>query len=76
MVELEERVLHARSNELRAEKEASQQAQTARRAQSAVQSALLDRGSLQSIIDTLQVTPASLQQLQGAPSCLQCSAYG
>lgn len=65
MVELEERVLHARSNELRAEKEASQQAQTARRAQSAAQSALLDRGSLQSIIDTLQVTPASLQQLQG-----------
>ena len=59
MVDLEERVLRARSNELRAEKEAVAQSQAARRAQSAAQSALLDRGSLQSIVDTLQVPPAS-----------------
>ena len=59
MVELEERLLRARSNELRAEKEAAQQAHAARRAQSAGQSAQLERGSLQSIIDTLQVRPAS-----------------
>lgn len=56
---MEERLLRARSNELRAEKEAAQQAHAARRAQSAAQSAQLERGSLQSIIDTLQVRPAS-----------------
>ncbi|EIE19150.1 hypothetical protein COCSUDRAFT_67986 [Coccomyxa subellipsoidea C-169] len=60
VVELEERLLRARSNELRAEKEAAQQAHAARRAQSAAQSAQLERGSLQSIIDTLQEEKRSL----------------
>ncbi|BDA49546.1 probable protein BLISTER at N-terminal half [Coccomyxa sp. Obi] len=60
VVDLEERVLRARSNELRAEKEAAAAAQTARRAQSAAQSALLERGNLQSIVDTLQEEKRSL----------------
>ena len=60
VVDLEERVLRARSNELHAEKEAATAAQTARRAQSAAQSALLERGNLQSIVDTLQEEKRSL----------------
>ncbi|CAL8464577.1 g4112 [Coccomyxa elongata] len=60
VVDLEERVLRARSNELRAEKEAAAAAQAARRAHSAVQSALLERGNLQSIVDTLQEEKCSL----------------
>lgn len=54
-MELEERVLRARSNELRKEKEAQAERDAAKRAHAAAQSALRDRDSLQSIIDTLQV---------------------
>lgn len=57
VVDLEERLLRARSNELRAQKESAAAAKAARKAQSAAQHATLDRGGLQSIIDTLQVAP-------------------
>jgi hypothetical protein len=62
VVDLEERVLRARSNELRREREVAAEREAAKRAQRTAQTALLEKSNLQAIIETLQVADASLPQ--------------
>ena len=56
VVELEEKALKARSAELKGEREAAAERDAARRAQSAAKAAQQERETLQSILDTLEVT--------------------
>ena len=62
MVELEEKALKAKSGELKREREAAAERETARRAQSAAKAAQQERETLQSILDTLEV-------------CTRCRSY-
>ena len=55
MVELEEKALKAKSEELKREREAAAEREAARRAQSAAKAAQQERETLQSILDTLEV---------------------
>ena len=56
VVELEEKALKARSAELKGEREAAAEREAARRAQSAAKAAQQERETLQSILDTLEVS--------------------
>ncbi len=55
MVELEEKALKAKSEELKREREAAAEREAARRAQAAAKAAHQERETLQSILDTLEV---------------------
>lgn len=55
VVELEEKALKAKSEELKRGREAAADQEAARRAQSAAKAALQERDTLQSILDTLEV---------------------
>ena len=55
VVELEEKALKARSEELKREREAAAEREAAKRAQAAATAALQERETLQSILDTLEV---------------------
>lgn len=55
VVELEEKALKAKSEELKREREAAGEREAARRAQAAAKAALQERETLQSILDTLEV---------------------
>ncbi len=56
VVELEEKALKARSAELKGEREAAAEREAARRAQLAAKAAQQERETLQSILDTLEVS--------------------
>ena len=55
MVELEEKALKAKSEELKHGREAAADQEAARRAQLAAKAALQEKDTLQSILDTLEV---------------------
>ena len=55
MVELEEKALKAKSEELKREREAAAEREAARRAQATAKVAQQERETLQSILDTLEV---------------------
>ena len=59
VVELEEKALKARSAELKGEREAAAEREAARRAQLAAMAAQQERETLQSILDTLEVSTTS-----------------
>ena len=63
VVELEEKALKARSEELKREREAAAEREAAKRAQAAATAALQERETLQSILDTLEVPYPTLRPL-------------
>jgi methylase of polypeptide subunit release factors len=64
VVELEEKTLKARSEELKREREAAAEREAAKRAQAAAKNALQERESLQSILDTLEVCSLTLRSIK------------
>ena len=64
VVELEEKALKAKSAELKGEREAAAEREAARRAQSAAKAAQQERETLQSILDTLEVSSPTFAECQ------------
>ncbi len=76
VVELEEKALKAKSEELKREREAAAEREAARRAQAAAKAAQQERETLQSILDTLEVGKLWCLALILHHSKVQCTMAG